>query len=352
MYRSITLPNGAKLLTEFVPGARTAALGFFVGTGSRHERAAESGAAHFIEHMSFKGTQRRDAGALARETDAIGGQINAYTTKELTCYYARCLDSHLHRAIDLLSDMLFHSRFAQGDVELERGVILEEIGMYEDTPEDLAAERLAAAVYQGSPLSRPILGKASTLNKMTGGEPSGLSGGPLPPRQSGHRPPRQLHPQAVEELRAILSELEPGHVPSCKGARYRPAFTVRRKPTEQNHLILAFPAFSYLDPRRYQLLLLNSILGGGVSSRLFQELAGEAGAVLHHLLLCSRPRRHRPAGGVHRPQPRAGGGRRWMLPAPCSGSWRSTAPPRRSWSGPGSRPRPACSWGWNPFRPA
>ena len=118
MYRSITLPNGAKLLTEFVPGARTAALGFFVGTGSRHERAAESGAAHFIEHMSFKGTQRRDAGALARETDAIGGQINAYTTKELTCYYARCLDSHLHRAIDLLSDMLFHSRFAQGDVEL------------------------------------------------------------------------------------------------------------------------------------------------------------------------------------------------------------------------------------------
>ena len=102
MYRSITLPNGAKLLTEFVPGARTAALGFFVGTGSRHERAAESGAAHFIEHMSFKGTQRRDAGALARETDAIGGQINAYTTKELTCYYARCLDSHLHRAIDLL----------------------------------------------------------------------------------------------------------------------------------------------------------------------------------------------------------------------------------------------------------
>lgn len=277
MYRSITLPNGAKLLTEFVPGARTAALGFFVGTGSRHERAAESGAAHFIEHMSFKGTQRRDAGALARETDAIGGQINAYTTKELTCYYARCLDSHLHRAIDLLSDMLFHSRFAQGDVELERGVILEEIGMYEDTPEDLAAERLAAAVYQGSPLSRPILGKASTLNKMTGES--------LRAYQEAHYRPGNLvtaltgsfTPQAVEELRAILSELEPGHVPSCKGARYRPAFTVRRKPTEQNHLILAFPAFSYLDPRRYQLLLLNSILGGGVSSRLFQELREKRG---------------------------------------------------------------------------
>lgn len=147
----------------------------------------------------------------------------------------------------------------------------------EDTPEDLAAERLAAAVYQGSPLSRPILGKASTLNKMTGES--------LRAYQEAHYRPGNLvtaltgsfTPQAVEELRAILSELEPGHVPSCKGARYRPAFTVRRKPTEQNHLILAFPAFSYLDPRRYQLLLLNSILGGGVSSRLFQELREKRG---------------------------------------------------------------------------
>ena len=155
VYKRQTLPNGAKLLTEFVPGARTAALGFFVGTGSRHERAAESGAAHFIEHMSFKGTQRRDAGALARETDAIGGQINAYTTKELTCYYARCLDSHLHRAIDLLSDMLFHSRFAQGDVELERGVILEEIGMYEDCL--LYTSMMAAGAPSRTRVSRMML---------------------------------------------------------------------------------------------------------------------------------------------------------------------------------------------------
>lgn len=247
--------------------------------------------------------------------------------------------------------MLFHSRFAQGDVELERGVILEEIGMYEDTPEDLAAERLAAAVYQGSPLSRPILGKASTLNKMTGES--------LRAYQEAHYRPGNLvtaltgsfTPQAVEELRAILSELEPGHVPSCKGARYRPAFTVWRKPTEQNHLILAFPAFSYLDPRRYQLLLLNSILGGGVSSRLFQELREKRG-------LCyttySYVADHADTGllGVYTALSPELEGRRWMLPAPCSGSWRSTAPPRRSWSGPGSRPRPACSWGWNPFRPA
>ena len=167
MYRSITLPNGARILTQRIPGVRSAALGFFVGAGSRHELASENGAAHFIEHMSFKGTATRSAGDLAREMDAIGGQVNAYTTKEHTCYYARCLDSHLDRAVDLLCDMLFASRFDQRDVEVERGVILEEIGMYEDTPEDLCAERLSMAVYKGDSLGRPILGRASTLEKMT-----------------------------------------------------------------------------------------------------------------------------------------------------------------------------------------
>lgn len=156
MYQELILPNGARILTEAVPGARSAALGFFVGVGSRHETAEENGAAHFIEHMLFKGTGRRSAADLARDMDAIGGQVNAYTTKEHTCFYARSLDAHLDRSLDILSDMLFHSRFAQEDVELERGVILEEIGMYEDTPEDLVAERLSAAVYKGTPWPGPF----------------------------------------------------------------------------------------------------------------------------------------------------------------------------------------------------
>ena len=168
MYRTITLPNGARILTEHIPGVRSAALGFFVGAGSRHERAEENGTAHFIEHMSFKGTSRRSAADLAMEMDAIGGQVNAYTTKESTCFYARCLDRHLDRAGEMLCDMLFDSRFDEGDAALERGVILEEIGMYEDAPEDLCAERLSMAVYKGRPLGRPILGKASTLEQMTG----------------------------------------------------------------------------------------------------------------------------------------------------------------------------------------
>lgn len=277
MYRTITLPNGARILTEYIPGARTAALGFFIGTGSRHERAAENGAAHFIEHMLFKGTARRDAGQLAREMDAIGGQINAYTTKEMTCYYARCLDSHLPRCLDMMCDMLFNSRFAEQDVELERGVILEEIGMYEDTPEDLVSERLSAAVYKGAALGRPILGRASTLEKMNGAW--------LREYQRTHYVPGNVvvslagnyTPLAVEELKLRLSVLKPAPAVREKSTAYHPAVTVRRKAIEQNHVILAFPAMGYRDPRRYELMMLNTILGGGVSSRLFQQLREQRG---------------------------------------------------------------------------
>lgn len=277
MYRTITLSNGARLLTEYIPGARSAALGFFVGAGSRHERATENGAAHFIEHLSFKGTDRRSAADLAREIDAIGGQVNAYTTKESTCYYARCLDRHLDRASDLLCDMLFHSRFAQEDVELERGVILEEIGMYEDTPEDLCADRLAMAVYKGRPLGRPILGRSSTLNEMTGES--------LRQWQAEHYCPSSIvvalagrfEERHVTALRERLAAL-PASIPRrMRDAVYRPAVTVRRKAIEQNHLILAYPGLSYRDDQRYALLLLNSILGGGCSSRLFQELREKRG---------------------------------------------------------------------------
>ena len=168
MYEKKTLPNGVRILTEHVPGVRSVSLGIWVGTGSRHESAGENGAAHFIEHMLFKGTRSRTAAQLAEEMDAVGGQINAFTTKECTCFYARVLDTHLARAADILCDMFFHSRFDDADVETERGVILEEIGMYEDNPEDLCAERLAGAVFKGSPLARPILGRKATLDKMDG----------------------------------------------------------------------------------------------------------------------------------------------------------------------------------------
>lgn len=277
MYQQITLPNGARLLTEEIPGARSAALGFFVGVGSRHEGPEENGAAHFIEHMLFKGTGHRSAAQLAMDMDAIGGQVNAYTTKEHTCFYARSLDKHLDNSLDILSDMLFHSRFDQGDVEMERGVILEEIGMYEDTPEDLVAERLSSAVYKGTPLARPILGRQATLAGMTGEWLREW-------QKSRYRPQAMVAALAgsfsqnqVERLTGLLAQLEPGPVPAQKPAAYRPAVTARKKAIEQNHLLLAFPALSFLDERRQQMLLLNSLLGGGCASRLFQEVREKRG---------------------------------------------------------------------------
>ena len=277
MYQPITLPNGARLLLQEVPGAQSAALGFFVGVGSRHEAPRENGAAHFIEHMLFKGTARRSAGQLARDMDAIGGQFNAYTTKEHTCFYGRTLDRHLDEGLDILADMLFHSRFDQGDAELERGVILEEIGMYEDTPEDLVSERLSAAVYRGTPLARPILGRESTLEGMTGEwlarwQRKHYHAGNLVAALAG-----KFSPAQADSLRDLLAALPSGLPAQSPPVTYRPAVTAKKKAIEQNHLILAFPAPSYLDERRPQVLLLNALLGGGCSSRLFQQLREERG---------------------------------------------------------------------------
>jgi predicted Zn-dependent peptidase len=277
MVQQTILPNGARLLTQAVPGVRSAALGFFVGVGSRHESARESGAAHFIEHMLFKGTGRRTAAQLAQDADAVGGQLNAYTTKEHTCFHIRVLDSHLDRGLDLLADMLFHSRFDPADARLERGVILEEIGMYEDTPEDLVAERLSAAVYKGNALARPILGRESTLSGMDGDwlrawHREHYHAGVLVASLAG-----SFTGEQAGRLTQLLASLPGGPVPRVRPASHKPAVTVKRKAIEQNHLILAFPAPSYLDPRRAQVTLLNSLLGGGCSSRLFQELREERG---------------------------------------------------------------------------
>ena len=277
MHQLITLPNGVRLLTEEIQSVRSASLGFFVGVGSRHETLEAHGAAHFIEHMLFKGTETRSARQLAMDMDAIGGQFNAYTTKEQTCFVARCLDEHLNIAMDILSDMFFHSCFAQKDVEMERGVILEEIGMYEDSPEDLVSERMAAVIYGDSPLGRPILGTESSLARMTGDF--------LRQWQKDHYLPSRIvvaltgsfTQEHVDRLISLFGAMEPGTPEPEEPALYRPALTIRKKDIEQNHLLLGFPASSFLSPRRPQMQLLTAILGGGGSSRLFQELREQLG---------------------------------------------------------------------------
>ena len=277
MYEKRTLPNGVRILTEHVPAVRSAALGIYVGAGSRQEKAAENGAAHFIEHMLFKGTARRTAAALAGEMDAVGGQINAYTTKESTCFYARVLDTHLPQAADILCDMFFSSKFDESDVETERGVVLEEIGMYEDNPEDLSAERLAAGVYRGSALARPILGRKATREKMTGAwlkeyMASHYLAGDIVVALAG-----SFSQKDVDDLTARFSAMPAGGLPQPRAAVYTPCITVKKKAIEQNHLTLAFPGLPYGDSRRFALQLLSSILGSGMSSRLWQQVREQRG---------------------------------------------------------------------------
>ena len=277
MIELTTLNNGVRILTEPMPGMRSASLGIWVGAGSRHETAAENGAAHYIEHMVFKGTETRSAADIAQEMDAIGGQVNAYTTKENTCFYVRALDTHLAQAADVLCDMFFHSAFRQEDVDTERGVILEEIGMYADNPEDLCSERLAAAIYKGSPLARPILGKPSTLEKMTGETLRAW-------RDTHYRPDNTVVALAgsfsdavVEDLKARFSAMAPVPAVKTKRAAYRSAFTLKKKAIEQNHITLAFPGLPYGHDKRFALQLLSFILGGGMSSRLWQEVREKQG---------------------------------------------------------------------------
>ena len=277
MYEKITLPNGVRILTERIPYVRSAALGVWVGSGSRHERPGENGAAHFIEHMVFKGTARRSAAALAEEMDAIGGQVNAFTTKENTCFYARVLDTHLPQAADMLCDMLFCSKFDDADVDTERGVILEEIGMYQDNPEDLCAEQLAAAVYKGSSLSRPILGRRATLEKMDGAFLKGYMAAHYLPGDLVVALAGSFTGRDVEELKGRFGGLSGGALPPVKPAAYHPSLTRKKKATEQNHLTLAFPGLPYGDERRFALQLLSSLLGGGMSSRLWQEVREKRG---------------------------------------------------------------------------
>ena len=272
-----TLPNGVRLVTTRIETVRSAALGFWIAGGSREEKPEESGAAHFIEHMLFKGTHRRTAADIARETDAIGGQLNAFTTKECTCFYGLVLDDHLPQALDILWDMVFCSKFDQSAVETERGVILEEIDMYEDTPDDLCGEKLVEKVFAGSPLSRPILGREETLASMTGDFLKDYHRRHYRPDNTVVSLAGSFSEEVLEDIRRRFSALPAGEKTGTLPAAYTPEFVSTEKPIEQNHLILAFPGLTYGSPRRFAGQMLSALIGSGVSSRLFQRVREELG---------------------------------------------------------------------------
>ena len=272
MYQKITLRNGVRVVAERIDHVRSAAIGVWIGNGSRFESAEQNGISHFIEHMIFKGTEKRTARHIASMMDAMGGQSNAFTTKDCTCYYMKVLDTHLHTAAELLADMFLCSSFADEDIELERGVVLEEIDMYEDTPEDVATEKLFEACYEGTALGRPILGTEETLARMDSKALHDYVRKNYHPEDTVVALSGSFSDADLDYICELFGEMQGSGRNQIEPARYQPRVVIRPKEIEQNHLCLGFPGLPLLDDKRYAYQLMNAIIGGGMSSRLFQTV--------------------------------------------------------------------------------
>nr|WP_297180705.1 pitrilysin family protein [uncultured Agathobaculum sp.] len=277
MYVKRVLPNGVRLISEKLDTVRTVSVGIWVGNGSRYEPAALSGISHFIEHMIFKGTEKRSAQHIAIAIDALGGQANAFTDKECTCYYIKVLDKRLQTGISILADMFMHSRFAQEDINLERGVVLEEIDMYEDSPEDVAIDKLFEQCYAGSALGRPILGTAETLQTINSEAMHDYMQHYYRPADTVIAVSGHFTEDDLDYIADLFSHMQGEGRNQATPAAYQPSLFLREKDIEQNHLCLSFPGVSLLSEERYAMNLLSSILGGGMSSRLFQGVREQNG---------------------------------------------------------------------------
>lgn len=277
MYQKRVLKNGVRLIAERIDHVRTASVGIWIGNGSRYEPAALGGISHFIEHMIFKGTDKRSARHIAIAMDAMGGQSNAFTDKECTCYYIKVLDKRLQTAISLLADMFMNSLFAQSDIELERGVVLEEIDMYEDSPEDVAVEKLFEQCYRGSSLGRPILGTPETLQTINSEAMHAFVHDYYRPEDTVVALSGSFTDRDLDYIAELFGVMQGSGRNAVTPAVYQPSLVLREKEIEQNHLCLSFPGEPLLSDRRYAMGLLGSILGGGMSSRLFQTVREENG---------------------------------------------------------------------------
>ncbi|MCW2692270.1 MAG: peptidase domain protein [Mycobacterium sp.] len=282
-----TLANGLRIVTEAVPGVRSVSFGIWVDVGSRDETPAQAGTSHFLEHLLFKGTRRRSALDIAAAMDAVGGELNAFTSKEYTCYYARVLDADLPLAVDLVCDMVTDSLLTAEDIDAERGVVLEEIAMHDDDPSDIVHDLFAAGVFGDAPLGRPVLGSAESLDRLR-------RDGIAEYWERHYAPPGLVvaaagnleHGRVVDLVRRALADLEDGRGAPLPARLDRggPGVAMRGtgaslldRPTEQAHLVLGGPGLSRRDERRFALGVLSNALGGGMSSRLFQEVRERRG---------------------------------------------------------------------------
>ncbi|MEO2197382.1 MAG: pitrilysin family protein [bacterium] len=271
--------NGLRLLTESMPEVRSVSFGAWLTRGSRHESAARSGIAHFVEHMLFKGTARRTAEDIAQEIDSLGGQLDAFTAKECASYYVKVLDDHLPRAVDVLADLLVNPAFDPGDIEREKKVVLEEIKMVEDTPDDLVYELFTQRFWSGHPLGRPILGVPETVNDLDAATlrdyfGRAYTGGNLVIAAAGHvdhAAVRDLVTSAFGDLPSNVEEI------TNTAPASMPGLLIRDKPLEQCHVCLGVSGYPQSHVDRYICYVLNIVLGGTMSSRLFQNIREKRG---------------------------------------------------------------------------
>ena len=274
------LENGVRVVSERMEHYRSVSLGVWVDAGSICEQAEESGVSHFIEHMLFKDTGKRSAADIAAEMDAVGGNLNAFTSKECTCFYAKVLDENIGLAADMLSDILLASKLNPQDIEREKGVVIEEINMTQDTPEDVAHETLCTLLFEGTPLEKPILGSKETVRSFTRNTLTGYM-------DRLYRADDIVISCAGsierEALLRLLNErfvaIQPGGGREKKAGSYGAGRRVVSigKDVEQTHICLGLPGLAADDERRYAMLVLNNALGGSMSSRLFQKIREEKG---------------------------------------------------------------------------
>jgi predicted Zn-dependent peptidase len=273
------LDNGIRVVTETMPGVASVTVGIWVENGSRYERPEQAGISHYVEHLLFKGTVRRTAAEIAEEFDAVGGVLNAFTGKEYTCYYGKVLAEHLPVAEDILADIFLHSRFDPEEIDRERSVVLQEISQVEDTPDDYVHDLFALKFWPDHPLSYPVCGRVDTVQGFSQRDF-------LDFMAARYRPDRLIiaaagnvqHDHVIEWARREFGNLQ-GQVASVDGAppvARRSVFHLE-KPLEQVHLCLGVPGVQQAAEARYAAYLLNTALGGGMSSRLFQEVREKRG---------------------------------------------------------------------------
>jgi predicted Zn-dependent peptidase len=273
-----TLPNGFRIVTEDMPGLKSASIGIWVGAGGRHETSAQNGIAHFLEHMAFKGTKRRTALQIAEEIEDVGGYINAYTSREMTAYYARVLSADVGLALDVISDIVLNPVFNTADIETERHVILQEIGQSLDTPDDIIFDWLHEVSYPDQPFGRTILGPEERVAAFKRKDLERFVG--------QHYGPDQMilsaaggvdHDAIIAAAGEIFGALKPVGTASVVPAQFRGGERRELKDLEQAHFALSFEAPGYRDDKVYTAQVYSTALGGGMSSRLFQKIREERG---------------------------------------------------------------------------